>query len=317
MLSVSDFLVVFVNAWKQYTQQAAVAGMSDADLPTIDLDLGSQSIRDWQATIRGLSSSIPCLLTVAPQSPLLSMARQLLASRVHRLAVAADPLSHTVAAVVTQHQLLGHLLCRCLRAAPPADAPGGAHDRATPDDALAATGLGRWARLLTVCADTPAAVAAHILLSNRISGVPVVEGNWADRADESGNGAATVSEGGRVRVLGTFSRADVLLMSLHGVAASIVDRISVGALLGSRLQPVAVCRGSDLLVDVCKRLYALDKHHLVCVDGDGALQGVVALTDVLAYALRWELSEMRDTSDHTVDGPDAGPAGAVLGDMER
>jgi len=307
LLSVSDFVDVLVNTWKEYKrrQQNAAhttdSSMADEDPSagpsntSLDLKLPTQRICDWQLGIRARGSSIPFLLTVAPQASLLSAVRQLIASRVHRLAVAADPLSQTVAAIMTQHQLLGHLLRQCLQGAGLAGLGAGA--LAT----VGETGVGRRERLLTVCADTPVADAAEILIENRISSVPVVAGSWNDREDQSGHGVRTVVEGGKTKVLGTFARADVLLLSLMGVEESLKARVTIEQVMRERLSVDVTCKDTDTLVDVCKKLYAVDRHQVVCVDEEGCLMGVVALTDMLSFVLQCELSIQRDTTDHTHD----------------
>jgi 5'-AMP-activated protein kinase, regulatory gamma subunit len=110
----------------------------------------------------------------------------------------------------------------------------------------------------------------HVLetmLSHNLSAVPVV--------DASG------------RPTNVYSRTDITVLARAGAAAVNLEQTVTDALAPVREPGFAVitCRRSDSLRVIFERFESTRKHRLYAVSDDGAVEGVLSLSDLLAYFL--------------------------------
>lgn len=112
--------------------------------------------------------------------------------------------------------------------------------------------------VITIRPDADVRAAAHILIRNRIGGLPVVD---------DGGLVGFVSERDIVRAVDTTK----------GVVDLTVDRIMQ--------QPAPSCRAGDTLMDVMARMTAERLRHLVVLEGDRVLD-VLSVGDLVKHRLR-------------------------------
>ena len=112
---------------------------------------------------------------------------------------------------------------------------------------------------VTVAPDASIEAAERLLLANRISGLPVVDGD--------GN------------LVGVVSQTDLLLAGSPSIGAALRNRPSglrVGELMSS---PALTVPMAASLHDAACRMRDARVHRLVAVDDDGAPVGVLSATD--------------------------------------
>lgn len=126
--------------------------------------------------------------------------------------------------------------------------------------------LGTFADLASARMDTPVVDVIKLLVEARVSSIPIIDSHN--------------------RLVNVYEAVDVLALIKGGIYTDLT--LSVGEALMRRpedFEGVYTCTSQDRLDTIMNTIRRSRLHRLYIVDGEGRLQGVVTLSDILRYLL--------------------------------
>lgn len=234
MITVSDFR----NILRHF--HAASPG---ADLAPL---LEEHEIRTWRRIMGGSMSD--ALITVRPEESLHGAALALLQHRIHRLPI-MDPVDRTILHIIT-HRKINNFLVKNLAGAVGLLAMS-----------IEELGIGTFAGVVTVGAETPVIGVLDLLARHNISAVPVV--------DERGV------------ALGVYANSDIVDIARRRTFSDLDRPVSDILLRRSTQRVIHSCHPKDPLQLVLQRFNKTKVHRLIATDSQGRVLGIVSLSDIL------------------------------------
>lgn len=234
MITVSDFR----NILRHF--HAASPG---ADLAPL---LEEHEIRTWRRIMGGSMSD--ALITVRPEESLHGAALALLQHRIHRLPI-MDPVDRTILHIIT-HRKINNFLVKNLAGAVGLLAMS-----------IEELGIGTFAGVITVGAETPVIGVLDLLARHNISAVPVV--------DERGV------------ALGVYANSDIVDIARRRTFSDLDRPVSDILLRRSTQRVIHSCHPRDSLQQVLQRFSETKVHRLIATDAQGRVLGIVSLSDIL------------------------------------
>lgn len=190
---------------------------------------------------------------IEPNASMLEAVRTLCLHKIHRLPI-IDALTGNVLYILTHRRLLRYVYCMFHTL--------GLSHPSFMDNSLEELHIGTYRNLAVVRPGTELVVALEMFVSRRVSSLPVVDA------------------GGKL--LGLFTKYHVMNL----VAANTYSQLSetVEKLLTAKdIESVQTCFRTDSLGVILEQLVRTEVHRLIIVDGQGHVEGVLALSDVLRY----------------------------------
>lgn len=215
-------------------------------------NLSNSRICDWAEYKKVRGTSINRLLCISPEATLHEAVRQLLNYRVHRLCVVQLALADTVLRIITNHGILRFLRNN----SPPA---------LTQSITVRQLGIGVFHNLLTLTYQTPVIKALELLSAYKVSSIPIVDD--------------------AMRPVDVYTRSDVRYLALDQTWTNLEMTIEEALSKHRRGRCLGLCSRDDSIHTVSGLLVSSMRHSLICVKGDGTIEGVVSLTDIFSFLL--------------------------------
>jgi len=220
-------------------------------------DIEDQTIASWTALLSDVRPRRP-VVSIGPDATMLEAIRQLCTHHVHRLPV-IDPQSGNMLSSLTHKSLLKYLYYFFQHYS--LQAP------TFMQKSLADLSIGTFTDIATIRLDTTLLTTLNLFLVNRVSALPVVDG---DR-----------------RLIGVYSKADVMNLAAEKTYANLTDTMErilcsknpSGTLTTS--PATLTCQKTESLSVIVDRIVINELHRLFVVDTSGRVEGVVSLSDIL------------------------------------
>lgn len=118
--------------------------------------------------------------------------------------------------------------------------------------------------LITVTEQTPVREAIDILAENKITGLPVIDGDN--------------------RLVGIISEKDILIMAYHKITHTCDEVVNSRKVSDVMTSEVISFRPDDNLADICQVIMSNPFRRVPVVDDDGRLVGLVSRKDIISFA---------------------------------
>lgn len=250
MLDVTDYIQIVLHHHLSATPRGlpagAAAGAASDDAILRDL---SRSVASWKATIAPTAPLGPdAYPRCAPDDNLLDVMTAILRQRQRRMPV-VDPETGNVVHLITHSRVLRFALQQI------ADLDDPVYERSMID-----LGVGTYENITMAFAETPFIHLLDLVDRRRLSAVPIV--------DERG------------MLVAKFVKSDIKAVASHRTFRSLNRPIREVFLEVVGRQIVYTYRKSSSLREVLELFCSTRVYTLVCVDADGAVNGVVTLSDI-------------------------------------
>ncbi|ESO10829.1 hypothetical protein HELRODRAFT_72035, partial [Helobdella robusta] len=212
------------------------------------------------------SSSSNCMLTIKADSNLDDLITHLDYYHIHRV-VAVDASTKNALYIATYRRILHYIWSKVGRGV-----TTNVFNRT-----LQQVNLGSYMDLVSVSLSTPVHEIFSILMSRRLSAVPVVDDCY--------------------RVVDVFRKADVMSLiidgSFHDLYCPVED-----VLLYERngFEGLYKCKKTDVVYNVIHSFVHLELHRLVVVDDEDRLEGVITTSDIIKFFLDGDHTSMVSSS---------------------
>ncbi len=120
--------------------------------------------------------------------------------------------------------------------------------------------------LITVTEQTLVREAIDLLAENKITGLPVIDGDN--------------------RLVGIVSEKDILIMAYHKITDTCDEVMNSRRISNVMTSEVVSFRPDDNLADICQVIMSNPFRRVPVVDDDGRLVGLVSRKDIIAYILK-------------------------------
>uniref|UniRef100_A0A8C7Q094 5'-AMP-activated protein kinase subunit gamma-1 n=1 Tax=Oncorhynchus mykiss TaxID=8022 RepID=A0A8C7Q094_ONCMY len=220
MLTITDFINILHRYYKS---------------PLVQIyELEEHKIETWREVY--LQDSFKPLVSISPNESLYDAVSSLLKNKIHRLPV-IDPLTGNTLYILTHKRILKFLKLFISEMPKPAFL----------GQTLEELGIGTFHKIAVVRSDTPLYTALGIFVEQRVSALPVVDDNAAEK---------------------TYNNLDVT------VTKALQHR-------SQYFEGVLTCNTHDTLESIINRLVEAEVHRLVVVDEQEVVKGIVSLSDIL------------------------------------
>eukprot|EP00042_Codosiga_hollandica_P022194 m.80563 g.80563 ORF g.80563 m.80563 type:complete len:462 (-) comp50694_c0_seq2:1309-2694(-) len=214
--------------------------------------LEDHRIQTWREISRKNKKAPSTLLCIDPATSLYEAIELLITEKIHRLPV-IDTESGNALSIITHKRILLFLHQNFTRHAPPQ----------LLKRTLDSLKLGTKRNILQIQPDTKLIDALNIFVEFRVSALPIVDSNGV--------------------VVDIYAKADCLSLARERGYAKLELPVLQALTHRMNFEGVQTCSQHDTFGDVLEKIIGANVHRLIIVDQQKRLQGIISLSDILAF----------------------------------